>query len=148
MKNKIEIPLEKTNLLLPVIKFFLPNSDEPYYGIIDSGSEITLMDDKFILNNKNLFKIHIDDTVQTTVGISNDNGTELNINVQGDIIVNSKSITLDSYVAPLAHLSEQCKSIGDNIIISALIGIDTLLKYNCVLSVKDKKLILYDICSK
>lgn len=147
--REIKIPFVKTGSKIPVVSIILENGDETY-ALLDSGSESTLIDKDFILDNKSVFKVKRPKAKVSYIGLSNT--SELPV-VNAETMVkfgnNDESIKIFGEVFEFKFICSSFKETY-NCSPKILIGSDTLETYNAKIDFENEELILNvdDILSK
>lgn len=144
MKNNRKIAFEDFGTTLPIVKFTL--GSEQIYAIIDSGSEQTVFEKRFVKNHKDLFKIRVEKAALTMTGVSQ---SPANVNCifakadlwHGDAETGEGVLrNVEGIIMPLDHLSEHFSSQG--ITIAALIGSDILQPVHAHIDYENRQLVL------
>lgn len=139
----MKIKFKKVKCDIPVVKFWLDGGEEGY-GILDTGSETSLVDIGVIKRNKECFFMPETPGKVSLVGIggdSSDMGILFSTNIR--FRWNSKSIKATMAVYDMKDITESARHrLGKNIDIKMLFGSDLLAKNNITLDFKNNCMIL------
>ena len=141
MQRKFKIPFHNSKTEVPIVKFYLDNGYEGF-AVIDSGSESTVFDKDIIKQNKKSFTLDVTQDKMNLVGVANDQSAVPVVYAKANISFGAVSIEVNGMVVPLTHITQHCKELGEDIVISAIIGSDTLTKYGVKLNYNKKEMVI------
>ena len=128
--RKIKFPFASKETNVPVVRFFLPNGKEAY-GIVDSGSESTLLSKKLVRDNKDCFEELPVENMMDVIGIAGKDSTVV-VEQKAMIRFNKRHKTTFEIVGMLFDFTVISSHFHD-IEISALFGSDFLEKNNVII---------------
>lgn len=136
--KKVKIPFTKLREHVPFVKFKLKDGTEGT-AVVDTGSEATFFDKKFVEEHKDQFKISDVKGLMNVVGIGDNKSVRLQY-VETDLyFYNGCFMMPETVPIDLGHISKQ---LGSSIKIDALFGSDFLCYTNAKLDFMKKELIL------
>ena len=146
--KKIKIPFYQSESEIPIIEVALGNGTKTL-AIVDSGSETTLIDKDFILENKNAFKVSKSRDMVSYTGLVS--AQKMPAIVADTYVLPTgckKYLPLHGYVFDMSYVSQSLLE-AYNIDAKILIGSDTLNEYNAELNYEKKELIIkHDLSGK
>jgi hypothetical protein len=130
-KKKTKINFEKYKTDVPIIKFSLTD-DSVYFAIVDTGSESTVMDEKFVKDNSELFQIASRHTM-SLIGVSGDSVHTVE-HVSSTFILENRRCLISGITSDLSELNKNACAFCDSAIqISVIIGCDTLKQFSSII---------------
>ena len=140
MKERIKIPFVENKSVVPVVRFTL-DSGATGCAVIDTGSESTVFDKDFVLQNKKSFRIEVTENKISLVGVMENNEAPIVYGTSSVEFAGQPGFKLDmqGMIIPL-------KNIESNLGFppAAIIGSDILNKLGAKLNFKRKTMTLYN----
>lgn len=135
-----KVPLIKSSINIPVVEISL-NTGVKAFALLDTGSEVTLFDQEFIKENKECFHICHTDNKVTMIGLYAEKDN-YDIHLFTDIDIDGHRIEVNDAMPADFNMIKGVLS-GDNpIIISAILGCDTLQSNKVKIDFKNDLLII------
>jgi len=136
LKTKIDFEHFQTHV--PIIKFKISGNDCWFYGIIDTGSESTVIDDGFVDKHKERFVITPKHDM-SLIGLGGDAKYEIR-DVSSNFVFNGNKCMVSGITSDLREFNKQVKQFCDNKLnISVIFGSDMLYQLNTLIDFKNKK---------
>lgn len=140
--QRITIPLYYCKSRVPLVVFRLEN-DKPYVGVIDTGSEITMFDEKLKDEGMNVTDMDLETSF---IGVNGEGERRSALPVDDDIRFRTKegdmvSVKTDGILFDLTGLTEVFqRKVDKDFTISAIIGSDFLKTRNAKIDYRSKTL--------
>ena len=137
-KKKTKINFEKYKTDVPIIKFSLTDSSV-YFAIVDTGSESTVMDEKFVKDNAELFQIASRHTM-SLIGVSGGSVHTVE-HVSATFVFENRRCMISGITSDLSELNKSACAFCDcELNISVIIGCDTLTQLGSIIDFNDKEI--------
>ncbi len=136
-RKENKIPFVDYSSDVPLIKFYLEDGSEGL-AIIDTGSELSLFDDKYVMKHRDQFSLEYTDEIITMVGVQSKSETAAT-NATASVSMNGHVVVITGMAFSMSHIMESWQK---DKCISALIGSDILSELNAKVDYKNNYLIL------
>lgn len=139
--RRVRIPFVHSNCDIPVVPCTLSNGATGL-AIVDTGSDVSLIDKQFILNNKKEFKVEMSEDKANFSGLTTTQEVPvITAETQVRFTKNSKRFRLKADVFPLDFA--QAMSEAYDICPDILLGSDILKQLNAEISYEKRELVLH-----
>ena len=130
MESKMEIPFMKIGTDMPVVLLTLKNNVQ-FLAVVDTGSESSLIEVKFVIDNKSVFERRKTNKKVSLLGLNGESNHPLTY-AACDIARNEDEMEL---VFEAVNFNFAANGFEDkyNMRISAIIGSDMLSRYNALI---------------
>lgn len=140
--KQMTVPFRKTKVRIPLVEFSCGESDN-LCAIVDTGSESTIFDTKFVKENK---LVTDESKTMTLVGLAGE-GDELTIyqiNTFLSFTEDRKKLSVEGISADLSSINDHIqKKHKEKTVVSVILGNDFLKKYKAKINYKAKELTLF-----
>lgn len=138
LNKKVKIKFHKNKTNVPIIQFKLKNGAS-YLGIVDTGSESTVMSARMINENLDMFYLS-DDREMSFIGVAG--GMPTSIKAASSIFYfDDKRCIVTGLMADLDKLNDSIHECCDNDIqISVVFGCDTFKQLDAIIDFKEQSI--------
>ena len=127
----------------PIVRFSLGNGSV-WHALVDTGSEITLVDENFAKDNKGCFNISFTGDKVVMYGVSGSNEKPV-VNAKAKVMIDTKDgnmdCDLDAILCNLDHIKAKDRH-GDEFRVTAVLGCDFLKEYKAKINFINSQLSL------
>lgn len=142
--KKVYIPFVKSSVTVPIVEFLLPGGKKGY-AFIDTGSEATLFDIKFVKENKKSFSLQPSRDIVVMHGVSGKTEQQcVNVFTNLSFDGKEKTITVPGMLYDLNHLASVIKPSDESQMPVILLGSDFLSLNMAKLDFENQYLVLND----
>ena len=137
--GRITIPLYYCKSRVPLVVFRL--DDEPYVGVVDTGSEITMFDDRLKEEGLNVIDMDLETSF---IGVNGEGQNRKALSVEDKVVFKTKDgemkdVSVSGILFDLTGLTEVFqRKIDKEFMISAIIGADFLKHRNAKIDFRNK----------
>lgn len=140
-RKKVSVNFEDTNVDTPMIKIGFEEGKVPFLACIDTGSELTLVDEAFVKHYRDIFSVEYTDEKLQVISASRTDEVVNIINAYADVCIADKVFPFKGMIKDMMLLVERKEK---PVAVPVVFGNDFLKKYNARINYR-KKTITFDV---